>query len=195
MKPQILLFAASLRRQSYNRRLAQHFAKVLEGRCHVDMLVPEEFSFPLFNEDLEQDPALVEQVARVYERFRKANGFIISSPEYNGHVTPYLKNTIDWVSRIPVIHDRYAGENAFFNKPVLLTSTANGYLGGLRGAQNAKPLFDYLGCLVMPGEICVANPQLRFPPEGRDNIDPSLAQYIVRKTTFFLETVEKMLPR
>lgn len=187
----ILLFSGSLRQHSYHRRLVHYLAKVLEGRCHTDILSENEFSFPLYNEDLEESPELVEHVATVYERFRKADGIIIASPEYNGHVSSYLKNTIDWVSRIPGIHHRYYGENAFFNKPVLLTSTSPGRLGGLLGTQSARPLFVYLGCLVSPAEICISNAENRFP-EGRDSIDKPLEQSILMKAGNFLSMVEKM---
>jgi chromate reductase, NAD(P)H dehydrogenase (quinone) len=189
--PNILIFSGSLREQSYNRRLIRYMAKMLGGRCHVDMLETSECSFPVYNEDLENSRELVEQVGTVYERFMRADGIIIASPEYNGHVSSYLKNTIDWLSRMQAIHERYQGKNAFYCKPVLLTAASTGAQGGLRGIQSAKPLFDYLGCFVFPGEICVGFAEQRFPEE-HDNIDPPLAQYLARKTDAFLSAVRKM---
>ena len=83
------------------------------------MLIPEDVNLPLFNQDLEQSEPVLSEVMALQARFKAANGLVVSSPEYNGHVSPYLKNTIDWVSRLPRIDSRYAADDPFRGKPVL----------------------------------------------------------------------------
>src|ERR1035437_8308942 len=95
----LLFFPASLRRQSHQRRLLDYFAESLSSSCEIDMLTPEDVNLPLFNQDLEQSEPVLSEVIALQARFKAADGFVVASPEYNGHLSPYLKNTLDWVSR------------------------------------------------------------------------------------------------
>jgi chromate reductase len=106
--PRILLFPGSLRRDSHQRRLVGHFLPLIEGRCQPDILEAGEMALPLFNQDLEQEPSVIAHVEAVHRRFAAADGFIVAPQEYNGHVSPYLKNTVDWLSRLSRIDPRFS---------------------------------------------------------------------------------------
>jgi NAD(P)H-dependent FMN reductase len=82
---------------------------------------------------------------------------IVACPEYNGLITPYLKNTIDWVSRLQYIDESCS--NAFIDKPVLLVSASTGWSGGAVGLPSARTLFGYIGCHVLGGAISIPNIQ------------------------------------
>lgn len=186
----ILLFPASLRAHSYNRLLVDYLVGFLGKECNIDMLSPGEFTLPLFNQDMESSEDVVAQVARVYQRFAKADGLIVASPEYNGHVSPYLKNTLDWVSRMPRIRSRDYAANPFLNKPLLLASASTGWTGGLLGLQDARSLFGYLGCLVMQNQLCVSNAADVFSGENI-NFDPNYANYLKNSVEQFQALVRK----
>lgn len=183
-RPRVLLFPASLRRDSHQRRLAAHFAARLAGACDIDMLAAGEVDLPLFNQDLESVPAVLEEVEGLHRRFQAADGLIVVSPEYNGHVSPYLKNTVDWVSRLPRIDPRYAAANPFRGKPLLLASASTGWTGGLLGLKDARSVFAYLGALVVSDQICVSDAGqwvdgegFRFDPAFADHIDGVLRAF------------------
>ena len=186
----ILLFPASLRAHSYNRLLIDYLAGFLGEECSIDMLAPDQVTLPLFNQDLENSEDVVAQAAGVYQRFAKADGLIVASPEYNGHVSPYLKNTLDWVSRMPRIRSREFTANPFLNKPLLLASASTGWTGGLLGLQDARSVFGYLGCLAMQNQLCVSNAASVFSGE-QINFDPNYANYIKNSVEQFQSLVRK----
>ncbi len=186
----ILLFPASLRKHSYNRLLLNYLAELLGEEYKIDILSADEFTLPLFNQDLECDEEIIAEVAAVYHRFNLADGLIIGSPEYNGHVSPYLKNTLDWVSRLQRIRNPVFPANPFFNKPVLLASATTGWTGGLLGLQDARSIFGYLGCLVMPGQLCISNAENVFTGNGIC-FDPDYANYIESIVGQFRNLVQK----
>jgi NAD(P)H-dependent FMN reductase len=108
---------------------------------------------PLLNQDLENEPALRSQVAELHKAFMSCDAILVASPEYNGQLTPYLKNIIDWVSRLAYIDPTF--ENPFIDKPVLLCSASTGSSGGAMGIPSARALFGYVGALVFGETLCV----------------------------------------
>jgi chromate reductase len=142
----LLLVPGRQRRHSYNARLLRDIADRLTARCAVDWLLPADVGLPLFDQDLETDSAIVDRVAAVHRRFEACDGIILATPEYNGLPTPYLKNLIDWVSRLPHIDQRF--DNPFLDRPLLLCSASTGGSGGWIGMPHARALLTHVGCAV-----------------------------------------------
>ena len=186
--PRLLLFPASLRRHSHQRRLIGYFAALFGGACHVDILGAGEVDLPIFNQDLEGSTPVLDRVVAVHRRFNAADGIIVASPEYNGHVSPYLKNTVDWVSRLARIDGRYAAETPFRGKPLLLASASTGWTGGILGLQDARTIFSYLGCLVSAEQICVSDAE-RWTTDDQFRFETAFAEYIDRVLATFLSLV------
>jgi chromate reductase len=184
--PRLLLFPASLRRHSHQRRLIGYFAALIGGSCQIDILDAGEVDLPIFNQDLEA--SVLDRVIAVRQRFNAADGIILASPEYNGHVSSYLKNTVDWVSRLERIDARYAADTTFRGKPLLLTSASTGWTGGILGLQDARTIFSYLGCLVSAEQICVSDAE-RWVAEGQFRFETVFAEYIERVLGTFLSLV------
>jgi chromate reductase, NAD(P)H dehydrogenase (quinone) len=189
----LLFFPASLRRRSYQRRLLDYFAESLSGSCEIDMLTPEDVNLPLFNQDLEQSESVLSEVIALQARFKAADGFVVASPEYNGHLSPYLKNTVDWVSRLPRIDAHFAKENPFRGKPVLLASASTGWTGGLLGLQSARSVFSYLGCLVTADQICVSDAE-QWVVNDRFRFEDAFAEHIRKNLVTFLRVVSDLRP-
>ena len=148
-----LCISGSLRNASYNGHLLDHLAGYLPKTIERDFLFPQEVDLPLFNEDIEADANLREKVAQLHRRFAACHAMIVATPEYNGQMTAYLKNLIDWVSRLAYIDPAFT--NPFIDKPLLLCSASTGSSGGMAGIGPARALFGYVGALVMGGAICV----------------------------------------
>lgn len=151
----VLFITGSLRKASYNSKLLEHFATHLPWDWTVDFLAQDAVSLPLFNEELENDRGMQALVESLHQRFSNADGFVIASPEYNGQVSAYLKNTIDWVSRLTYI-DASKG-NPFLDKPTLLSSASTSSRGGAVGISSARDLVAYVGASVIGGSICIGN--------------------------------------
>lgn len=184
----LLLFPASLRQHSHQRRLIDYLASLLEGRCQVDVLCSREVKLPLFNQDLEHVPEVSQAVRTLHQRFARADGIIVASPEYNGHVSPYLKNTVDWVSRLAHIDPHFASQNPFHNKPLLLTSASTGWTGGVLGLQAARSIFAYLGSLVVAAQICLPHAEEALVLDHYE-FDPFFADHIAHTLDHFVSLV------
>ena len=87
---QIAVIVGSLRKDSFNRKLAGTLAK----------LAPSEFSFnqieigglPLYDQDDDASPA--ESVKRLKNEITAAQGLLFVTPEYNRSIPGVLKNAL-----------------------------------------------------------------------------------------------------
>jgi chromate reductase, NAD(P)H dehydrogenase (quinone) len=104
---QIAVLVGSLRKESFNRRLANAIIK----------LAPPEFIFrhvdisclPLYNQDNDANPS--ESVKDMKAEIAASQGFLFVTPEYNRSIPGVLKNAIDLASR-PHSQSAWAGKPA-----------------------------------------------------------------------------------
>lgn len=129
----IAVLVGSLRRESYNRRLA----------TAVQKLSPSEFTWsqiriddlPLYNQD--DDANQAEQVKRLKSEIRAADGLLFVTPEYNRSVPGVLKNAIDHASR-PY------GQSAWGGKPAGVMGASVGAPGTSMAQQHLRNMLAYL---------------------------------------------------
>ena len=99
--PRILVFAGSIRTGSFNARLAAIAAKEI---ALVDAEVTRISLADYPDADLRRRPRShsgpPENAIKLKRMMMAHPGVFIASPEYNASVTPLLKNTLDWVSRV-----------------------------------------------------------------------------------------------
>lgn len=133
MNYSIGIVVGSLRRESFNRRLADALVK----------LAPSEFSFkhlriddlPLYNQDDDANPA--EQVKRLKSEIAASQGLIFVTPEYNRSIPGVLKNALDHASR-PY------GKNAWAGKPAGVIGASVGTGGTALAQQHLRNILAYL---------------------------------------------------
>lgn len=152
----IAVFVGSLRKDSFNRRLANALAR----------LAPPEFTFrqleigdlPLYNQD--DDAHQAPQVKRLKEEIRAASGLLFVTPEYNRSIPGVLKNAIDNASR-PY------GQSAFAGKPAGVIGTSVGSIGTAVAQQHLRNVLAYLDVhtLGQPEAFIHAKEGL-FDPDG-----------------------------
>ncbi len=129
----IAVVVGSLRRDSFNRKLATALAK----------LAPAEFSFgqvkiddlPLYNQDDDARPA--EAVKRLKAEITAARGLLFVTPEYNRSVPGVLKNAIDHASR-PY------GQSVWGGKPAGVIGVSVGAVGTAVAQQHLRNVLAYL---------------------------------------------------
>ena len=139
----LLAFAASLRRQSWNRKLiALAAAIVREAGLEVDLAEFQEFDMPLYDRDLQDASGFPPGAVEMQRRVAAADGLLIASPEYNYSLPGILKNAIDWVSRMSPMPFR--GKSAF------LLSASTAQVGGIRGLWQLRIPLEGVGVLVYP---------------------------------------------
>ena len=99
--PKILVFAGSTRTGSYNARLAALAAKELAlTGAEVTHISLEDYPLPIYNGDDEAQSGVPAHARNLKQMMMQHQGVFIGSPEYNASITPLLKNTIDWISRV-----------------------------------------------------------------------------------------------
>jgi len=134
----------SLRKESLNRRLLFHLARVLEGMGHpVRTLTGEALRLPLYDADL---PAPAELRA-LEAALAGVQGLVLVSPEYNAGIPPHLKNAVDWLSTL--------SPSPLKGMPVLLAAASPGAFGGSRALLSWRPVLANMGALAVPAAITV----------------------------------------
>jgi chromate reductase len=172
--PKILVIPGSLRAGSHNARLAALASKELTlAEADVTRISLEDYSLPLFDADLAADSGPPQAAVQLKRMLMAHQGVFITSPEYSASVSPLLKNTIDWISRV-----RETGEPtyaAFKSRVFAIGSASSGSGGGLRSLMALRQILE-LGCgaLVIPEQVAVPRADQAF--DDMDNLkDESLA--------------------
>lgn len=115
---QIAVIVGSLRKDSYNRKLALAMDKLQHPSLNLSLLKIEDI--PLYNQDL--DTQLPEAVTRFKNDIAAADGVLFVTPEYNRSIPGVLKNIIDWGTRP-------AGQNVWAKKTIAAMGTSPGAIG------------------------------------------------------------------
>ena len=181
-KMRFLVFSASLRNESLNTRLAKLAAMVIEKNGGIaDYASMSEFDCPSFNQELEINNSHPEGAVEFRKRLMANDAFIISSPEYNGSMPGFLKNTIDWVSRFR--------PQPFNECHALLMSASPSMAGGNRGLWSLRIPLESLGANVFPAMFSLAAAHHALSPEG-DIIDATLSKRFEDNLISFMNLVE-----
>ena len=161
----LIFLAGSIRKHSYNRRLAQLACRIATDKgAEAEFIELADYDMPLFNEDLEHEQGLPETARLLKSKFEQCDGFFIASPEYNSSITPLLKNTIDWISRKE--SDTEKPLSAFKGKVAALGSASPGALGGLRALVVVRMLLGNIGVHVCPTQVAISNAADAFNENG-----------------------------
>jgi chromate reductase len=154
--PKILVFAGSIRTGSMNARLAALAAKefALAG-ADVTRISLLDFPMPIYDGDLENRSGPPEAAITLKRMMQTHQGIFIASPEYNASVTPLLKNTLDWVSRVR--EGKEAPLAVYKDRAFALGGASNGGYGAMRSLMALRQVLEQgCGALVIPDQIAVA---------------------------------------
>jgi NAD(P)H-dependent FMN reductase len=182
--PKILVFAGSIRTRSYNARLAALAAKELVlTDADVTLISLLDYPMPLYDGNDEEHSGPPDHAVKLKRLMGLHQGVFIASPEYNASVTPLLKNTIDWVSRVR--EGREPPLAAFKNRIFGLGAASNGTYGGMRSLMALRQVLE-LGCgaLVLPEQVVVRGAEEAF--DQSDNL-------MDERTAHALQTVVRRL--
>ena len=166
--PKILVFAGSVRMGSFNARLAALVAKeLILADADVTHISLADYPLPLYDANLEQLSGPPTDAVKLKRLFGAHHGVFIASPEYNASVTPLLKNTLDWVSRVRDARELPLA--AYRNRVFALGAASNGAYGGMRSLIALRQVLE-LGCgaLVIPEQIAVREAASAF--DDMDNL-------------------------
>ena len=176
---QIAVIVGSLRRDSFNRKLAGAIVK----------LAPSEFSFrqihigdlPLYNQDDDENPT--DPVKRLKAEITASQGLLFVTPEYNRSVPGVLKNALDHASR-PY------GQNAWAGKPAGVLGISVGAIGTALAQQHLRNTLAYLDIPTLgQPEVFIQAKEGLFDEDG--NIDSGSKEFLQHWMSQYVAWVQK----
>ena len=152
----IAVIVGSLRKDSFNRKLATGLAKLAPADFTFDVV--EIGDLPLYNQD--DDGNQAPTVKRLKSEIAAANGLLFVTPEYNRSIPGVLKNAIDHASR-PY------GQSVWGGKPTGVIGVSVGAIGTALAQQHLRNILAYLDvpALGQPEAFIQAKDEL-FEPDG-----------------------------
>lgn len=144
----ILMFAASLRKDSLNKKLIRNAYQMMPAGQELILKEFNEYVMPLYNGDLEADSGIPDAAQKFIQDIAANDAIVISSPEYNAGIPGTLKNAIDWTSRVTPV--------PWQGKQILLMGASPGMIGTNRGLWQVRQPLEYLGGFVFPEMLGVA---------------------------------------
>ncbi|MGH6864767.1 MAG: NADPH-dependent FMN reductase [Methyloceanibacter sp.] len=150
----------SVRRDREGIKAARYAVAKLKARGDEPVLVdPLEKQLPLLDRMYKEHPkgeapAVLEELA---DLFRRADGFVIVSSEYNQSVPPALKNLLD-----------HFLEEYFF-RPSAIVSYSGGRFGGVRAAVALRTILAEMGMPSVPSVLSIPTIGKALNEDGSPN--------------------------
>ena len=140
-KLSVAILLGSVRRDRMGSRAARLVVRELERRGHdVHLVDPLELQLPLLDRMYKEHPKgeAPEQLERLAGLYRKVDGFLVISGEYNHGIPPALKNLLD----------HFLEE--YFWRPSGIVCYSAGSFGGVRAAMQLRMTLAELGMSSVP---------------------------------------------
>jgi len=177
----LLVFAGSARKDSITKKLARAAADLATtSGADVTLIDLADYPAAIYNGDDEDANGVPESMQKMKQLLNSHDGFVIATPEYNGHVPPLLSNTFAWGSR------RDGDEPPMFayaGKKAAIMAASPGPLGGIRVIPRLRDTLAELGIVVVPGFVTLPKAEQAFSDNGKlkdDNVNKSLVLLIER---------------
>jgi NAD(P)H-dependent FMN reductase len=142
----IAVLLGSVRHERLGIRAARLVTRAVEARGHQAVLVdPLELQLPLLDRMYKEyapgtAPEVLENLATLY---RRVDGFLIVSGEYNHGIPPAMKNLLD----------HFLEE--YFWRPSGIVCYSAGQFGGVRAAMALRATLAELGMSAIPSECAI----------------------------------------
>jgi len=157
MSKKIAVFVGSLRKESFNKKVALTLKEMAEPSLNMDLL--EIGHLEMYNQDLDETPP--QSWIDFREKIKTYDGLLFVTPEYNRSIPAVLKNAID-------IASRPYGKNAFDGKPGAVISVSPGAAGGFGANHHLRQALVFLNVpTLQQPEAYIGSATELFDPEGK----------------------------
>ena len=165
----IAVLVGSLRKDSWNKRIANEVLKLASQNLKMEILPIGQLVH--YNEDIDQgNPP--QEYTDFRNKLKEADAFLFFTPEYNRGVPGVLKNAID-------VGSRPYGKNSWAGKPGGVVSVSISGLGGLGANHHLRQSMVFVDVPMMQQpEAYISNAQDLFDENGN----------LVEDTKKFLQT-------
>lgn len=158
---QIAVVVGSLRKESFNRKLADAIVKL----APVDFLFKQVKidDLPLYNQD--DDASQASSVNRLKSEIAASQGLLFVTPEYNRSMPGVLKNALDHASR-PY------GQSVWPDKPAGVLGVSVGAIGTALAQQHLRNVLAYLDVPTLgQPEVFIQAKEGLFDADGNIGVD------------------------
>lgn len=156
-KKKIAVLVGSLRKESFNRKLANEIIAMAPDTLEMELL--EIGQLVHYNEDLDTNPPA--EWVEFRKKIKEADGYLFFTPEYNRSISGVLKNAIDVASR-PY------GQNNWGGKPGAIVSSSISLLGGEAANHVLRQPMVFVNVYMMQQpEAYIGNTMSLFGEDGK----------------------------
>jgi len=178
----VCVLVGSLRKASFNRRLAKALISLAPSSMKLDIV--EIGQLPLYNEDLETDPPPAQWTA-FRQLIKAADAVLFVTPEYNRSVPAALKNALD-------VGSRPYGHSVWDRKPGAIVSGSPGAIGAFGANHHLRQSLVFLNVPAMQQpEVYVSHVDKLFDEVGNlvNEGTSKLLQQFMQTFAIWVETI------
>ena len=185
MPKKIAVFVGSLRKESFNRKMAKALAALAPESLKLEIV--EIGGLPLYDQDCDDEGKPPSAWTAFRERVKTFDGFLFVTPEYNRSVPGVLKNAID-------VGSRPYGQSVWGGKPGAVISVSPGAIGGFGANHHLRQSLVFLDVPAMQQpEAYIGNAAQLFDAKG--NIaNETTREFLIKFMDTFAAWVAKNSP-
>jgi NAD(P)H-dependent FMN reductase len=172
----ISVISSSTRAGRASHRVALLLKKQIEtvSGHHVSLIDLSENELSVFEERIKFLKEIPKHILLISQELKSSDGIIFVTPEYNGGISPGLKQLIDIFGQ-----EEYAG------KPIGVATASTGSMGGIRAALQLQQIILAIQAYPQPQMLLVPNVSSTLDETG-DIADPKFASKVKHFLNSFL---------
>lgn len=180
----VLVICGSLRKGSYNAALTRALPALAPPEMKL-VSAPAFDALPMYNADIQEASGFPPAAEDLAAAIRSADGVLFVSPEYNWSMPGWLKNGIDWVSRMK--------DQPFKEKPVAIQSCSQGILGGARMQYHWRMSMTFLQAFIFgTPEVFVSQAQNKFDKDTLELKDQPTKDTVKMQLAAFAKFIRRI---
>jgi chromate reductase, NAD(P)H dehydrogenase (quinone) len=158
MTRKIAVLVGSLRKESFNRKMANALKALAPETLHLDIV--EIGGLPLYNQDHDDEGKPLAAWVEFRNEVKGFDGVLFVTPEYNRSVPAVLKNAID-------VGSRPYGQSVWAGKPGAVVSVSPGNIGAFGANHHLRQSLVFLDVPAMhQPEAYIGNAARLFDAAG-----------------------------
>ncbi|MEC2055984.1 NAD(P)H-dependent oxidoreductase [Peribacillus psychrosaccharolyticus] len=177
----IVAIVGSIRKDSYNLKLAKYIQKRYQDRFELEILNLREL--PFYDQDIEMNPP--EVVKNFKQKVASSDAVLWVTPEYNGTIPGVLGNAIDWLSRV---------DKVMIGKPSWIVGASMGNLGTVKAQLHLRDILFAAGISspLLPGnEVYVGAVHEKLDETGELTHEPTV-QFLDTVVDHFIDWITRI---
>ena len=182
MTKKIAVFVGSLRKQSFNRKMAKVLTTLAPESLTLEII--EIGGLPLYDQDYDDEGKPPSAWTEFRKRVKSFDGVLFVTPEYNRSVPGVLKNALD-------VGSRPYGQSVWGGKPGAVVSVSPGVIGGFGANHHLRQSLVFLDVPAMQQpEAYIGGAMHLFDDDGNIT-NENTREFLIKFMNSFAAWVEK----